>query len=341
MRMPGVRTPPDGPRVVEVLRRAVALDPEAKQAPKVLIGFANEDVLDKVGDVVVQAGFEPVKVRTGQAALRRLNQAADIDAILIDSELPDPGLSPLLGQLRADVNFGRLPLILAAPRERETRVRTLAESYRNVTVIPIGTVLDAEVLGKSLQAAIGETGSPPLSEAERRQQADRALGWLARLGAGVVPGYDIRPAGGTLLSVLRAGKLSEEATVAAIEAVGRLPGRAPQIELANVVLDSAKPGRTPAVRTIAAQELARHIQQHGLGLPSNVARAVEELSRSEADAGLRAAATVVVGSMRPDARLTGERLRSFTPQPVPPEPPAKEPPKEPDPKEKEEKKDIP
>jgi hypothetical protein len=231
----------------------------------------------------------------------------------------------LLGQLRADSNVGRLPLLVAVPREREGRVRSLTTGYPNVRLVPAALVLDADGLRQALGAVIADSGSPPLSEEERRRQAEKALGWLARLARGQVRGYDIRPAAATLLSVLRESKLGEEAITAAIEAVGRLPGAAAQIELANVVLDAGKPGRTPALRTIAAQELARNIQQYGPALPAGMVRALEEMGRQETDVGLRSAVAVVLGSMRPDARLTGERLKSFTPSPFPPEVPVKEP----------------
>ena len=40
----------------------------------------------------------------------RLKEAADIDAVLIDSDLPYPTLPDLLASLRADVHLGLLPV---------------------------------------------------------------------------------------------------------------------------------------------------------------------------------------------------------------------------------------
>ena len=47
--------------------------------------------------VRVDGGF-----MTGRDVLRRLKAKADVDAVVIDSVLPNPGLASLLAQLRAD-----------------------------------------------------------------------------------------------------------------------------------------------------------------------------------------------------------------------------------------------
>lgn len=337
LRIPGQQPSLAAARIIEVLRRALAINPAPKALPKVLVGYADDDLGDKVGAAVAQAGFEPVRVRTGRDLLRRLNEAADIDAVLIDPSMGDPGLSSLLAQLRADIHVGRLPLLVAVLREREESLRRLAEPYKNVWVVPADLALDAEALRKTLGAAFDGAGSPPLSPEERMGQTQASLFWLARLARGEVPGYDLRPAAETLLGVLRSGRLADQALFDAIVAVARLPGREPQVELAAIVQEAKKPGRLPLHRIVAAELLARHIQQHGVLLPPAQVRALHELYQTETEPGLRTPLAVVLGSMRPDARLTGERLKSYTPQPLAPEPPAKEPPpdKEGPPKEKE------
>src|SRR5262249_46452025 len=123
IRIPGPERPLAGARVVEVLRRAAAAEAAEKSAPKVLVGFLNADTAQAVGNAVEKAGMVPVRVRSGNEAMKRLSEAADIDAILIDAGLPDPGLPSLLAQLRADVNVGDLPLVIAAPNNRLESLR--------------------------------------------------------------------------------------------------------------------------------------------------------------------------------------------------------------------------
>ena len=70
-----------------------------------------------------EAGFDVEKVPTGRAALERLQKSADVDAILIGTELPDPGLTPLLGQLRDDPSFGAVPLWLVTPWDTQESLK--------------------------------------------------------------------------------------------------------------------------------------------------------------------------------------------------------------------------
>src|SRR5205085_2165123 len=96
LHIPGPNPPLAGSRVVEVLRRIAVAETGEKALPKVVVGFFNQELGQEVGKAVAKAGMEPILVRTGNAVLRRAGEAADIDAILIDAALPDPGLESLL-----------------------------------------------------------------------------------------------------------------------------------------------------------------------------------------------------------------------------------------------------
>jgi CheY-like chemotaxis protein len=319
---------------VEVLRRAVAAEPAGAHKPKVLLGYAKVEVTEAVGQALEKAGFEPVAVHTGRDAMRRLNEAADIDLVLIDADLPDPELPYLLGQLRADVNTGLLPVVVTAAPEREPRLRQVTEHYRNVSLAPPGLALDPDGLKRILPALIRDAMGQPLSDTQLKTYAERALVSLDRMARGEVPGYDVVPAGDTVLTALHSSKLSQEAQLAAIDVAGRLPGTKPQTELANVVLDV---NRTLGVRNAAAQELVRHIEVHGPTLDAAQVKALEGvLAVGDTNPTLRANVALVMGSLRPSAAVTGERLKQFQPPPPAPAAPPKEKEKE---KEKEPEKD--
>jgi CheY-like chemotaxis protein len=61
--------------------------------------------------------------------MRRINEAADIDAIIIDGGLPDPGLANLVAQLRADVRASRLPLIVAVAPEADETLKAINKQH--------------------------------------------------------------------------------------------------------------------------------------------------------------------------------------------------------------------
>jgi hypothetical protein len=142
------------------------------------------------------------------------------------------------------------------------------------------------------------------------------------MARGELPGYDVQPAGDTVLTALRAGKLSPEAQLAAIDVVGRLPGAKPQDELAQVVLDANRPA---PVRNAAALELVRHIQQHSGALPAGQVKSLESLAANkDTDATLRGNVVLIMGSLRPDAQRTADRLKDFRPPAPAPAPAPKE-----------------
>ena len=98
--------------------------------------------------------------------MKKLTESADFDVMLIDHNLPDPGITYLLAQLRADVNVGQLPLFVTisydktgrVPMEREISMTRQVERYRNAWVLRL--TLDPDALKKLLTdrvtAALGK-----------------------------------------------------------------------------------------------------------------------------------------------------------------------------------------
>jgi CheY-like chemotaxis protein len=362
LRIPGTPSAPAKTRIVEVLRRTAAAAPVSK----VLIADGNRERGMLVADAVRKAGFEPVTAVTGRDALRAVHEAADIDAIVIDQGILDPQLPHLIGQLRADLDAGAIPILITESPTTEERqaaldsspaglhrrrladeaqsrrqiafdqaddsLRALAKQYQRVDVIQATTDVNKlkGLLGELIGSEMGrpftqaEQGDPSAATAdrlkrlvaERKDHADRALVWLSRLATGEIAGYDVKPAADSLIASLRFATHGAEATRAVIDAVGRLPGPKPQIALADFVLDAK---RTPAQRAAAASQLIRHIQQHGALLSTAQAQSLEALARApDTDPGLKSSATLVIGTLRPDTRTTGERLKGYTPAPAPP-----------------------
>ena len=131
----------------------------AKAAGKVLVGYFVPDEAGAVAAAVSKAGFEPVIVATGRQVMRRLQEASDIDLLLLDSALPNPGLASLLGELRADQNAARLPLLLTVRPDREDALRRQLARYPNVTVLPAGLATDARELEIALKAKVADPAS--------------------------------------------------------------------------------------------------------------------------------------------------------------------------------------
>jgi CheY-like chemotaxis protein len=293
--------------------------------PKVIVGYFDEAERNRAVAAVTAAGFDPVKATTGREVLERLGQAADIDLILIDQALPYPGLSNLLGQLRSDVNIGLLPVVLTAPsRDREEALRRYVAPWPNVTVVRDDVLGEPQALKAILGRRIVNPDQPALTPAERKDYAERSIVLLDRLARNDPPGFDVKPAAGTILEALRApSRLRPEGQIAAADAVSRLGGREAQEVLADVVLDGKRPA---AVRVAAAAGLVRHIQAFRPALSrTHVASLATLNDLPGTDAPLKAQLALVLGSLQPNARLTGERLLQYQPPvPAPPTPPKKD-----------------
>lgn len=334
-------------RVVEILRRAVAAEPPPLSPPgaggdkrggrpKVLIGYFNEDIRNRVAAAIDAAGYEAVAVAGGREMMQRLGQASDIALLLFEAQLPGPGRDQLLGQLRADRFAGQLPILLTAPppptdasgrlpEEPTRRALVLGETARreealrrhlarwpNLTVIPAAWALDAKVLQPLIQSRLDDPANPTLSAKEMKDYAERSIENLACLARGEVAGYDVRPAGPTVLEALRTpSKLTPKGQGFAIEVAARLRRAEAQTVLANVLADGK---RTTAVRIAAANALVRNIQQFSPLLTREQVQTLADLyAQPKLDEVLKNNVALVLGSLRPSARRSGDLLLQYQP----------------------------
>jgi hypothetical protein len=327
--LPGPATHAAQFRVIEVLRRALAAESEVSlpTKPRVLIGHFNPDRGLDLARRVQAVGYDAIVVRTGWEVMRRLKEAADIDAVLIDSDLPYPTLPDLLASLRADIHLGLLPVrVMYTPpggADSSLALRGLARleyligGYSQVAILLAPVTTDA--LQKDLVPAkpLAVDGAvSPLTTAERKAQSARAIELLRQLAVGETLGYDVTPAERAIRQALVVNDLAKPA----IAATGRLPGRDAQGDLATLVLDGARPVE---LRILAAEQLARHVQRFGGLLNAEQIGSLRALLPMTPEPELHGYVAAVVGSFRPDSRQTGSRfLRYFPPVPAAPAPPA-------------------
>ena len=145
LRIPGIPSAPAAGRVVDILGRALEAETMASGRRKVLVAMNGDRYLDQIVKSVTDMAAEPIMVATGREAVRRLLQASDIDAVLIDSTLKDPTLSYLMAQISADPRTQRVPVLLAAiPESQEGRdilnqYRTERTSSTDSSHVPAAT----------------------------------------------------------------------------------------------------------------------------------------------------------------------------------------------------------
>ena len=109
------------------------------------------------------AGYEAETAATGKDLMRRLKDRADIDAIILDSELPYPPLPDTIASLRYDVHLGLLPLrIVYTPDLGPATTYYISDTNRRVEV---GVPACAETVNIRAQDAA--------ESADRRLSANR------------------------------------------------------------------------------------------------------------------------------------------------------------------------
>jgi CheY-like chemotaxis protein len=302
LRMPSSPTPPAAERVVELLRRFVAAD----TAAKALVAFVPADKAAEIRAAVKEAGFEPILVPGERKAFELLRQSADFDFVLLHHAALDADLPYVLTQLAKDRDAGSLPVLMLASKEKQERLTKLAAPFRNVVVVPEGVLAKPEDLKEVADKQVKDVAGAKLTDAERQGFMRIALDLLWRMARGEITGYDIRPATGAVVGVLR----NKELAVEAIEILGRLPGPEPQNRLAGVVADPSK----DKLRLTAALELNRHIQKYGLLLqPQQASDLRGAYLIPDLDNDLKTQLALVLSQLRPSAQATGRQLYNFRP----------------------------
>lgn len=293
-------------QVVEVLRRALGSDSHARA----IVADGNGDRASAVARAVRKAGYDVTVAHTGRELVGALQQASDVDVVLVDHALPAPQLPWLLGELRSDIYSGLLPVLVTLPpkevsEQRETDLRRFVARYRNVWLAD--TTLNPDALKRTLALRIAEAGGKALSSDERTNQRALAMLWLKRIATGEKTGYDIRPAEEAILEAMR----SPDVGILAIEAAGRLPDSKAQQAIADIVLTGA-----PKLKPAAAAELARHIQRTGLVITPAQRQDLEAMFTVTQEPALRSGLARLLGVFRPDGNVTGLRLEQFSPPPL-------------------------
>jgi len=296
LRMPAATVPVASARIVEILRRFVAAEPP----PKALVAYTPPEKAAETRKTVVAAGFKPVLVATVREAFEHTNRSADFDVILLFSSVPFGEFPYVLAQFRQDKESGLLPLFILADKNGQENLPRLAARYQNTWVVPDVIATLPDDLKKSIQDASGAK----LSAKERQELTRMALDVLWRMARGETRGYDVRPAQGAVVQVLRLPDLEEKA----VEILGRLPGADNQQRLGGIVLDPAR-GK---LRLTAARELNRHIQKHGVLLGKQQLKDLKAAYQNPTEnADLRTQLALVIGSLRPTPSQTGARLGQF------------------------------
>lgn len=171
--IPGAPAPRTAARIVEILTKALSPASAYRPGKKILVALTDADLRDRVRQTVLDVGAQPVLVANGKDAMRRLRADGEIEAILLDSTLPFPGLANLLAQMRQDVDAGQVPILLAAVPETRTS-HDAASRYRRLKA-RIDTIKADTRAYRSLLQQFDRDEATEKADAEKEQSRTRRL----------------------------------------------------------------------------------------------------------------------------------------------------------------------
>ncbi len=299
-------------RVVELARRFLASDPN----PKALVAHAPLGQEQPVREVAKALGFEAVLAKKSNEAIEKGKASADFDLVILHRGMADNEFAFVYGQLRRDADLGGLPMIVVVANAREKAVKKFIGKDRGVVVITEDRFKADDDMKALVEAQIKEVQFAKLTPEERKTFAATSMYTLWKMARGELQGYDVTPA----LDVIKAQVRSPEYGLPALEILGRMPGKAIQLQLAGLVADPNNDLKT--LRMPAVLELNRHLQKNGVQLDKG---RLDELKMTALETPLgsefRTQLNVTLSMIaRSSGAKTGGDLLKFQPDAAPPPP---------------------
>ena len=291
-------------RVIAILARALT----GQGKPVALVVDPNSDRASQLAGILNEIGYVPQLRSTGREGFRFAAENADVEIAFIHPSTIKWALTETIANFRADSRTASIPIILYGPEELAGRMR------RHVEDNALVTYFDAAVTKESLQSQLipflKSMTAPPLNEEQRANQAEVASYWLAHIAEGQrTKIYDLQIAVDALLAAANQVPLTENCLLA----LGAIASRDAQTKMAEILLDN---GMETRLRATAAIQLAFHIQRHGLVISNDQIAKIHALWKTPGDPALNTAIGAVIGSLRPNSRLVGERLQEFQEHPA-------------------------
>lgn len=294
-------------RVVEILARE--LNSDAK--PNMVVVDPNYARGDEVRSLMAALGFEASTVRTGAEGFTAAATQGDMAVALLHLNTIRPDLSPTIANFRADSRTANIPIVIYGPAEMRDAATRLMGEYSRVSYLQEASTPGE--LQKQLHPILAELNPPPLTAAQREERAKAAAYWLRRIAETQRTNlFNLEPAQAALAFAIDKPDLAADA----LGALAFIPRPGVQKTLAAAADTTSN---SPEIRSLAARNLAFHIQQFGLSLSNDEVREVYDASQSEQDPAVRSALASVIGSLKPEPKTVEERILAFptAEQPLP------------------------
>lgn len=270
--------------------RAIVIDPNEERGAQ---------MSERLGD----RGFATENVRTGREGFIIASSRMDVKLIAIHINSIRWPLSQTLTNLKADARTASLPIIIYGPENQEYQLletigRTSLTMYMPETIDPV-------LFAEHIQEFLASIDTPDLSAEQKKLQVETAAYWLSYIAASRRNDiYDLTPAEAALTSGLNNPNLAQKCLLG-------LSSIATETSQRTLLSSALLEQNSPDTRRSAAYQLAYHIQRFGWLLDSKSADELHEAHDSSSDSEVATALAAVIGSLKPNSQLVGERLQKF------------------------------
>jgi len=270
--------------------RAIVIDPDHERGAT----FG-----ERLGD----RGFDSEVVKTGREGFQIATQRMDVKLIAVHINSIRWSLSQTLTNFKADARTASLPIIIYGPQSQEYKLLETIE--RNSLTMFLPETIDSVLFAQYIQEFLSTIDTPDLTPEQKISQVETAAYWLSYIAASRRNDvYDLKPAETALTS----GLVDPEIAHACLLGLSSIATQTSQQTLLSSALLEHN---SPETRRTAAYQLAYHIQRYGWLLDNGSVNELHQTHESTTDSELATALAAVIGSLKPNSQLVGERLRNF------------------------------
>ena len=209
----------------------------------------------RVAGYIGALGYEVDTAITGRDMVRRAIASPDYELAVVSVSIDNPTPEYLLQQLRHDGRTARLPVVLFGQGEQLERARRVVQNDPMAIAYPRPLIAE-DVAAMAVETA-GLVGIEMVGQPERREQAAKAIAWLAELSASDEKPYDLGRAEDAILLARYNSELGPDA-VAVLGRLGTVKSQYALVELASRWTQPLKH------RQAAAKALDESIRRYGI-----------------------------------------------------------------------------
>jgi hypothetical protein len=291
-------------RVVPILARTLT-DPAQ---PRAIVIDSDKRRSTVTAGYLFDGGFEGIATTTGREGFEQAATLAGVNVIIVHVNCARWELKQTVANLRADARTAAIPLVIYGPSKLEREMNRLV--YRSAPATFVIESATPDDFLSQLRPFLKNLKSPPPSALERSLQKNAAIYWLSMIGGSNLAGiFDVTPAEKELSVTAD----NPSVAVASLVALGSIATGSSQRRLATVATNSQA---DEIIRETAANQLAFHIQRHGLLLDNDHVNEVQTAWKETDNPRVKSALASVIGSLRPTPATVGERLRDFPAGPL-------------------------